>query len=159
MVGGDATAGSNFPGIVAPKFLGGFTRSSSVDTGRLGDPEAKNGVAEIEIDRVGSRSDTAARKAKPAVGNDLTTGDDIPTDIFQGTVFGAFTTGPFVASSRLSNLESAGAAEVDGVRSRSEADGSIRIVNSFDMAPSKVDVAELDRAMGHCALVSNTTIS
>lgn len=172
VVGNNATAGTNFPGMAAPKFLGGFIMSSSVDTGRLGDPEAINGVAEIEIARVGSRSDTAARKAKPVVGNDLATGDDTPTDISPGNVFGAFTTGPFVASGRLSNPESAGAAEVDGVRSRSEADfrdaevvagnnagirfntrgintapgndsiladGLIRTVKSFDMAPSKVD--------------------
>lgn len=170
VVGNNATAGTNFPGIAAAKFLGGFIRSSSVDTGRLGDPEATNGVA--EIDHVGSRSDTAARKAKPVVGNDVATGGNTP-DISPGNVFGGFTIGPFVASGRLSNPESAGAAEIDGVRSRSEADfrdaevvagnkagirfntrgintapgndstladGLIRTVKSFDMAPSKVDV-------------------
>lgn len=86
---------------------------------RLDDPEATNDVA--KIDRVGSRSDTAARKAKPVVGSDVATGDDTP-DISPGNVSGGFTTGPFVASGRLSNPESAGAAEIDGFRSRSEAD-------------------------------------
>lgn len=170
VVGNNATAGTNFLTIAVRNSRCGFIRSSSVDTGSLGDPEATNGVA--EIDRVGSRSDTVARKAKPVVGNDVATEGDTP-DISPGNVFGGFTMGPFVASGRLSNPESAGAAEIDGVRSRSKADlrdaevvagnnagirfntrgintapgndstladGLIRAVKSFDMAPSKVDV-------------------
>lgn len=84
-------------------------------------------VGAAELDGVRSRSKADFRGAEVVVGtnvvgNDVVTGRNTVLDISPENVLGGSTRGLLASGSMLSNPELAGAAEIDGVRSRSEAD-------------------------------------
>lgn len=112
-----------------------------MDSGRLGNPESTNAA---EIDRVRSQSDKDCTEAEAVVGNNAATGDSDATNsreaeavignnsaarddslgIYPLNFVVSSTKGSFVTIGRLGDPGLAGAAELDGVRSQSDANFS-----------------------------------